>query len=290
MIERHFHILPSSFLKKLSNFARKIKETLMIKALFFDIDGTLVSFKTHEIPASTIEALVAAKAKGLQIFISTGRPRLIINNLSALQERNLIDGYITMNGAYCFVEDTVIYKDPIPAAEVDALSAFCHERNIPCILVGEHEICVNQPNDLVNEIFHRQLKVDPIAASAYCTKHTDKEIYQMTPFLNIEEEQIIQPEVPNCEMGRWHPAFVDVTSKGNTKQNGIDQIIRHFNIHLEETMAFGDGGNDISMLRHAGIGVAMGNANEEVKAAADYVTTSVDEDGIANALKRFKII
>ena len=91
-------------------------------------------------------------------------------------------------------------------------------------------------------------------------------------------------------MGRWHPAFVDVTAKGNTKQNGIDQIIRHFGIKLEETMAFGDGGNDISMLRHAGIGVAMGNANDNVKAVADYVTTSVDEDGIAHALEQFKII
>lgn len=103
----------------------------MIKALFFDIDGTLVSFKTHQIPVSTIEALEAAKAKGIQIFISTGRPRVIINNLAALQERKLIDGYITMNGAYCFVDDTVIYKSPIPAAEVDALTGFCHERNLP---------------------------------------------------------------------------------------------------------------------------------------------------------------
>ena len=207
----------------------------MIKALFFDIDGTLVSFKTHEIPVSTIEALTAAKAKGIHIFISTGRPRVIINNLSALQERNLIDGYITMNGAYCFVEDTVIYKSPIPTAEVDALTAFCH-------------------------------------------------------FINAEEEAIILPAVPHCEMGRWHPAFVDVTAKGNTKQNGIDQIIRHFGIKLEETMAFGDGGNDISMLRHAGIGVAMGNANDDVKAASNYTTTSVDEDGIANALKYFGIV
>lgn len=60
-----------------------------------------MSFKTHQIPVSTIEALEAAKAKGIQIFISTGRPRVIINNLAALQERKLIDGYITMNGAYC---------------------------------------------------------------------------------------------------------------------------------------------------------------------------------------------
>ena len=262
----------------------------MIKALFFDIDGTLVSFETHRIPSSTIEALEAAHAKGLKIFIATGRPKAIINNLTALQERELIDGYITMNGAYCFVDDTVIYKSPIPAAEVDALTSFCHERNLPCILVGEHDICVNQPGELVTEIFNRQLKTDPIPPKPYTDNHSDKEYYQLTPFIDIEEEQLLLPSIPNCEMGRWHPAFVDVTAKGNTKQRGIDEIIRHFGIRLEETMAFGDGGNDISMLRHAGIGVAMGNAKDDVKAAAGYVTTSVDDNGIANALKQYGII
>ena len=101
---------------------------------------------------------------------------------------------------------------------------------------------------------------------------------------------MIVPFLPNCEMGRWHPAFVDDTAKGNTKQHGIDEIIRHFGIRLEETMAFGDGGNDISMLRHAGIGVAMGNAKDDVKVIADYVTASVDDNGIADALKHFGIL
>ena len=84
----------------------------MIKALFFDIDGTLVSFKTHQIPVSTIEALEAAKAKGIQIFISTGRPRIIINNLAALQERNLV---VIRNREYAaqrslgLLDDAVIY-------------------------------------------------------------------------------------------------------------------------------------------------------------------------------------
>ena len=268
----------------------KSEDTLMIKALFFDIDGTLVSFKTHEIPPSAIEALTAAKAAGKHIFISTGRPRVIINNLSALQERELIDGYITMNGAYCFVGDLVVHKSPLPTAEVDALASFCHKRNLPCILVGEHDICVNQPSEMVEEIFHKQLKVDPIEAKPYTENHSDKAFYQMTPFINAEEEQQILPAIPHCETGRWHPAFVDVTAKGNTKQNGIDQIIRHFNIQPEETMAFGDGGNDIGMLRHAGVGIAMGNAQEDVKAAADYVTTDVDNDGVARALKHFEII
>ena len=136
----------------------------------------------------------------------------------------------------------------------------------------------------------RQLKTDPIPPKPYTDNHSDKEYYQLTPFIDIEEEQLLLPSIPNCEMGRWHPAFVDVTAKGNTKQRGIDEIIRHFGIRLEETMAFGDGGNDISMLRHAGIGVAMGNAKDDVKAAAGYVTTSVDDNGIANALKQYGII
>ena len=104
----------------------------MTKALFFDIDGTLVSFETHRIPSSTIEALEAAHAKGLKIFIATGRPKAIINNLSELQDRNLVDGYITMNGAYCFVGEQVIYKSAIPQEEVKAMAAFCEKKGVPC--------------------------------------------------------------------------------------------------------------------------------------------------------------
>ena len=262
----------------------------MIKALFFDIDGTLVSFDTHQIPVSTIEALTAAKAKGIHIFIATGRPGVIINNLSELQERNLIDGYITMNGGYCFIGQDVIYKSAIPATDVQAIMKFCVDRNIPCIAVGEHDICACQPNDLVKKIFNDFLKVDVIPVKTPEEAIQGKEIFQMTPFISEEEEKEILPSIPNCEIGRWFPAFADVTAKGNTKQKGIDEVIRRFNIRLDETMAFGDGGNDISMLRHAGIGIAMGNAKEDVQAAANYVTTSVDDDGIAKALKHFGVI
>ena len=108
----------------------------------------------------------------------------------------------------------------------------------------------------------------------------------MTPFITTEEEKTVLPLLPNCESGRWFPAFTDIVAKGIRKQKGIDEIIRHFGIGQEETMAFGDGGNDISMLRHAAIGVAMGQAKEDVKAAADYVTAPIDEDGISKAMKQ----
>lgn len=259
------------------------------KALFFDIDGTLVSFDTHTIPASAIEALTAAKEKGIKIFIATGRPKVIINNLGPLQERGLIDGYITMNGGYCFVGDEVIYKSAIPTEDVQTIARLSREWGFPCIFVKEHTVSVCQPNALVNEIFHEFLHVDILPIESF-EEATDGEIFQMTPFITQEQEPEILPLIPNCELGRWFPAFTDVTAKGNTKQRGIDEIIRHFGLRLEETMSFGDGGNDITMLRHAAIGVAMGNANEEVKQVADYVTASVDEDGIAKALKHFGII
>ncbi len=260
----------------------------MIKALFFDIDGTLVSFQTHRIPESTVEAITAARKKGTKIFIATGRPKAIINNLSALDD-SIIDGFITMNGAYCFVGNHVIYKSTVPPADVRMLARIAKEKGFPCIFVAEHEISVCQPSSLVDEIFHDYLHVDKLPVSSI-EEAIQQDIYQMSPFITAAEEKEILSLMPNSEAGRWFPAFTDITAKGNTKQNGIDRIIRHFNLSLDETMAFGDGGNDIGMLRHASVGVAMGNANPEVQAVADYVTDTIDNDGIRKAMQHFKLI
>lgn len=279
----------SDFFFVLLQTERKKNVEIMIKALFFDVDGTLVSFNTHTIPPSTIEGIKIARKSGLKIFIATGRPKVIINNLHALQEADLIDGYITMNGSYCFVNDQVIYKQPIPTSDVEAMATFCREKGFPCIFITEHGISVCQPNELVHAIFYDFLHVDQLPVRSF-EEAIQEPIYQMTPFFPQEEEAEICPLIPHCEMGRWFPAFTDVTAKGNTKQRGIDAIINHFGIRLEETMAFGDGGNDISMLRHAAIGVAMAGANDAVKAAANYVTAAVDEDGIWKAMQHFGIL
>ena len=95
-----------------------------IKALFFDIDGTLVSFQTHRIPQSTVDALERAKKNGVKVYISTGRPKMIITNLGQIE--HLIDGYITTNGARCFVGDHTVCQRPISRAE-----ASCHSQSYP---------------------------------------------------------------------------------------------------------------------------------------------------------------
>jgi hydroxymethylpyrimidine pyrophosphatase-like HAD family hydrolase len=89
---------------------------------------------------------------------------------------------------------------------------------------------------------------------------------------------------------RWIEHFADVNVKGMNKQLGIDRMLEHFGIPLECAMAFGDGGNDIPMLQHVPYGVAMGNANDAVKAAASYVTADIDDGGVVKALAHFGIL
>uniref|UniRef100_A0AAU6WKR8 HAD hydrolase family protein n=2 Tax=Chryseobacterium TaxID=59732 RepID=A0AAU6WKR8_9FLAO len=96
--------------------------------------------------------------------------------------------------------------------------------------------------------------------------------------------------MPNSISSRWTPLFADVNAGGITKQLGIENFCKHFGIDTADTMAFGDGGNDISMLKFVKIGVAMGNANDAVKEIADFVTGDVDDDGIEKALLRFGLL
>ena len=106
--------------------------------MFFHIDGTLVSFATHAIIPSAVEALTAAKAKGIDIYISTGRPYSLINNIDEI--RHLIDGYICTNGAYNFIGGRVISCSPIAPADVAEVLHQAEELNFATMVVGEKDI------------------------------------------------------------------------------------------------------------------------------------------------------
>jgi Cof subfamily protein (haloacid dehalogenase superfamily) len=117
-----------------------------------------------------------------------------------------------------------------------------------------------------------------------------KEIFQLTAFFPVEREDEIMKHLPGCSATRWYPTFADIVARGVDKSTGLEKIGAYFGLSAAEMMAIGDGGNDISMLKYAGTSVAMGNADEEVKRAAGYVTTSVDDDGIGNALRHFGVV
>ena len=126
--------------------------------MFFDIDGTLVSFNTHKIPQSTVDALEQAKKNGVEIYISTGRPKQIINNLGQIE--HLIDGYITANGARCFVQDTVVSQHAILPSDVKKIIEAANRDNYPAIVVSETRFAIHHYTDEVYEIFCKGLGVD----------------------------------------------------------------------------------------------------------------------------------
>jgi hypothetical protein len=272
-----------------SEFKRCFGRELGIKyALFFDIDGTLVSFKTHQIPPSTIFALTQAKANGHKVFISTGRPPLIITNLGAIE--HLIDGYVTINGALCFIGNEVIRCKDITKDAVQVVVQDAQEKNYGLIVVGEKDVAVLDPQGEVDRVFRREIAVENLDQAKPLDVVLEQRILQLTPFFPEDYERDLMIRIPSCTSGRWHPAFTDITAKGADKGEGIRVLAAHLGLDPQCTMAFGDGGNDSSMIKAAGIGVAMGNALESLKSEADYTTTSVDDDGVLNALRHFNLV
>lgn len=257
----------------------------MIKAAFFDIDGTLVSFKTHRIPVSTIQALAGLRRKGIKVFVASGRHKLSMNNLG----NETFDGYVTLNGGLCLVGNRIIYKHHLPVSDMNTLIPYLEtSKAFPCVFIQENTLSINYMDTNTQETFRLLNFPEPPICPLKAIE--DKIFYQLLGFFRQEEEQQVMSLLPNCRATRWNPLFTDIIPTETSKRVGISKILEYFGIAPEEIIAFGDGGNDIEMLRYAGIGVAMGNVADEVKQIADYVTTGVDNNGIAQALQHFNLI
>ncbi len=254
-----------------------------IRAIFFDIDGTLVPIRNHDIPASTLQAVHEVRQRGIQVFIATGRPLPFIDNLGEME----YDGIISFTGAHCMLRNgETIYKKSVCQEDVSRMVEFCQQNAMPVAFTSPDRAfltCHNEKSRLVYSI----LDV-PLREMATAEEALQMDVLEIIAFFTEQEEDKIMREIlPHCVAHRWHPYFADVIASGNSKATGIDAVIHHLGIDLSETMAFGDGGNDVEMLQHVAMGVAMGNANEFVKSQADYVTESVDEDGVAKAIRKF---
>ena len=117
-----------------------------------------------------------------------------------------------------------------------------------------------------------------------------QKIYQVCAFVDDKRRKMLTKLLDFCDITSWHETGIDIVAKGSGKDVGIMHYIEKYGIKREETMAFGDGENDIRMLKYVGTGVAMGNAKEAVKQIADYVTADIDDDGIEKALRHFGLI
>ena len=257
----------------------------MVEAIFFDIDGTLVSFKTHKIPSSTIDALHQLQAKGIKLFIATGRGKEGLEILNQFE----FDGYITLNGQYCYDKSGhIIYENGLHPKDMETIVEYVEKNQIPCAFKEEHDQFYNFKNELVEEL-HAITNNDnhPLGDIKRAINH---KIYQVTCFVDLEKEAEILKLCPHTTSSRWFHSFCDLSPLGGTKHNGIVQVCKHLNIDIKNTMGFGDGGNDVPMLQCVNLSIAMGNACDELKSIADFVTKDVDDDGISYALKHFDLI
>ncbi|MCQ2252969.1 MAG: Cof-type HAD-IIB family hydrolase [Bacteroidales bacterium] len=248
----------------------------------------MVSFNTHEIPESTVKAIQLAKANNVKVFISTGRPKAFISSLESIEP--YIDGYITNNGACSFIGDKVINSNPITPADVDTIYNYAIDHNHPMIIMGKDDFAIINNYDIVYSIFYGELRIRVDRNIKPAEEVMKNEIYQMTMFLDPEEEKQLAAQTRHINSARWCPDFTDITDQSADKGIGLEKMAEYLGFGIGETMSFGDGGNDIPIIKRAGIGVVMGNATDEVKAFADYVTDSVDENGVWNALKHFGVI
>lgn len=256
-----------------------------IKAAFFDIDGTLVSFKTKSIPQSTVRAIEYLRNKGIKVIVSTGRSITTINHIKHLS----FDGFICFNGGYCATHDgEILYRQTIHPEDIQRLLHYSSQHSLSYALMYEHGACISAAAPDILEL-HEHINL-PLPPLVDMDNLDVTNVLQGNVFLSPEaEDTFMQQVMPNCVASRWTALFADVNPKGLSKQTGVEFFCGHFGIDIAETISFGDGGNDITMLKSTGIGVAMGNANPEVKEIADYVTDDVDNDGVWKALEYFNI-
>lgn len=256
----------------------------MIKAVFFDIDGTLTCLQTGVIPQSTIEALSRLRANGIKIFVATGRHRIDMNRT---QVRDIpFDGYVTLNGQICLDEkEDVFYDKPIDQEDVEVMADIFARKDIKISIAELDRKYINYltPKDRLRK---RRMGAPKRVVGTY----TGNKVYQFMMSAAPEKTDTIVAQLRHCKMTHWPPNGTDIIPIDGGKLIGIQEMLNHYGITREEMMAFGDGENDIEMLQFAHIGVAMGTAFDHVKQCADYVTDSAQKDGIRKALTHFQLL
>ncbi len=249
----------------------------MIKAAFFDIDGTLLSFTTHRVSAGTIRAFDRLHRAGVRTFLSTGRPEVLIPKMPVTFEAK-----ITMNGGLVFTSNEVLFSNPIPNKELQSWLDIAKDKHLCTMIFTKDNMFLSQPNEVGIKLRNQlEFEMPPVVELDSLRKET---AYQIIAIMPGEMDNTVGKMLPHCRLPRWHPYFTDIVAFDNSKARGMEAICQHYGILQEETIAFGDGANDIEMLEWAGIGIAMGNADEGVKKHANIVTTDVDNEGIENAV------
>ena len=256
-----------------------------IKIVFFDIDDTLRNSKTGFIPTSIPTVFQQLREKGILTGIATGRG--IFGVVPEIRELKP-DFFVTLNGAY--IEDkkgNVIDSNKISKDKVESYIAWTKEVGIDYGLVGSHTAKLSTRTELISEAIdpiYPDLDVDP-------DFYEKEDIYQMWTFEERGDDLILPDTLASTlRMVRWHEHSSDVVPISGSKAAGVAKVVEHLGLKPENVMVFGDGLNDLELFDYAGVSIAMEISHEKIKEKADYITKTLEEDGIFDALERFGMV
>ncbi|MFS9242999.1 bifunctional Cof-type HAD-IIB family hydrolase/peptidylprolyl isomerase [Streptococcus infantis] len=256
-----------------------------IKIIFFDIDDTLRNSKTGFIPSTIPTAFKQLPDKGILTGIATGRGIFgVVPELKALKP----DFFVTLNGAYIEdKKDNVIYSNKIAKDKVEEYITWTKEVGIDYGLVGSHAAKLSRRTEMISQAIdpiYPDLEVDP-------DFYQKEDIYQMWTFEDQGDDLRLPDALASTlRMVRWHEHSSDVVPISGSKAAGVAKVVDQLGLKPENVMVFGDGLNDLELFDYAGISVAMGISHEKIKEKADYITKTLEEDGIFDALEGFGMV
>lgn len=253
------------------------------------MDGTLYQTENDIIQDSTLDTIDLLREKGFTICAATGRPLHLINQIL---ERVEFDYYVLVNGGFVLDKDfNEVGAFPMPKSEVEELIKLCTEHEFGLgFHFGDATYIYNNFYPMYDFMKYTNslygLWYDP--SHSYHRRHRVFDGLVLTKDKKLIDDFMakhpdLQADLVNIKTDGF---FYDIFNKEVNKSRGIQVVLDNLGFTWEETICFGDSTNDLEMLEKADIGVAMGTATDYVKSFANFSTTSVYEDGIANAFKK----
>lgn len=261
------------------------------KLIAFDVDDTLLN-RQKIITPRTKQALLNAQSKGIKLCVSSGRlpygVRPYAEELNVLENGGYYFGF--NGGAVLNSKDELIGSTYLDSKYIEPVYSFLRPTNITTMV---HKGSVIYADRKVNDYTHIEPDVIglPLNLVDDIADFVDWRLHKMLlsgepDELKATEQVLLREFGDELDIYLSAPWFLEVMPKGINKGLGVEKVCRDMGISLSEVIAFGDNFNDIPMIEMAGMGVAMGNAELELKEKADMVTADCDNDGIAAALER----
>lgn len=260
------------------------------KALFFDVDGTLFSEVTKQVPHSAVLALHKARENGHLVFINTGR---VFCHVGPVKRQLEADGYLCGCGTYIAVGKKVLYSARIPHERGVQIKQDIIKYGLDGVLEGTESCYMQKTESKIPGV--ERLKGFLAESGSSSPYGWDEDCYEFDKFCVLADsesnrEEFFRTLEPDFDVIDRGGDFYECVPSGHSKGTAVDFILKHYQIPIEDAYVFGDSMNDLSMFQYAQNGILMGRHDAGLEPYASFVTKTVEEDGIAYAMKHLGII